>query len=138
MSQSIEAKVAKFMSDHNIKDAARIIFRLEDKDGDGVYSSGYVTLANDPHGLGGGKYHGHRPSPRIDGLKNFNYGHCFGFGDANQVRNWFNRSQRKALREVGCDVYVYETRAPKTGVKRGNKQVVFDKEKASKLGKIIL
>lgn len=135
MSQSIEAKVARFLSDHNVKDAARIIFRMEDSDGRGVYQSSYLSEAKDPHGYGGAS---HRPAPSRDGLRNFNWGHHFGFGDTTQVRNWFNQSQRKALREVGVDVYVYETRAPKTGVKRGNKQLVFDKSKAKKLGTIIL
>lgn len=139
MTNSYAARVAKFIKDNDLEESD-IVFRLEDAKGEGVYQSrkDYISLANDPHGVSGAP---HRPSPSEDRM-GFSHDRDrefrFAFDDFDQMHRWFNRAERKALRAVGCDVYVYEVTKQRGSYRAGKNQVIFKKIAAQKVGKIII
>lgn len=95
-----------------------LIFRVEDKCGNGPYRRGdnLASLLANKHN--GDSSH---PTPILDGIENRQNYFC-GFKDLDQLFNWFN-PYTEILKKAGFAVSVYEI--DKEYVLEGNYQVCF-------------
>lgn len=101
------------------------VFRVEHKErGEGPYNGPYVA--------GGCGYAvGTHPTPKEDGIPYIRPNEHCAFGSPAQMRRWFTVANRKALHSVGYQLAVYAV--PDLFVRRGRKQVVFNKEAAKRI-----
>lgn len=69
-----------------------------------------------------------RPIPLLDGLESFPPSYSFGFESNEQLREWFSWSERACLAHHGYVISVYSVSSRM--IRKGRKQIVFNKKKA--------
>lgn len=105
------------------------VFRVEDKKGDGPYQRGAAARWTDNDVYSTDKH----PVPSQDGLPSlWDMKHYFcGFASMEQLQEWFCPEDRKKLDVAKYQCSVYDV--PIKHMKKGGKQVIFDKSKATLL-----
>lgn len=113
------------------------VYRVVGPDGIGYYFSqnlklelsisdevGYDTAENKPR----------HPLPKHDGIPSFPDHYHFGFGDKNQLKEWFTPDILTAADKRGCMVEIWEV--PPHQVLHGGKQLCFNKGEAKLINKV--
>lgn len=100
-----------------------LIFRIEDKNGNGPYSSSwnYYRSIQKLNGT-------NQPSPYYECIKFKCEQHKFGFIDLNQYQEWFNEKWRFKFKKHNFRLNVYKVF--KKDVLFGKRQIAFDFNKA--------
>ncbi len=101
-----------------------LIYRVENSFGTGPY--------RDPHYANWDPECSHdgdpnRPTPKTEGIA-YDYDMLCAFNSKTQLKRWFTPKERKALSELGFNVYVYDVN--KKYCIKGKKQLVFHKKYA--------
>ncbi len=109
-----------------------IVLRVETQDRKGPYNRLCCEL-----GIGW-ETDGRHPSPSSDfpreALKESlwsDYNWHFGFASEDQLREWFRDDELRQLEQRGARVYLFEV--PAEYVVRGSRQIMFRKDKATRL-----
>ena len=76
------------------------------------------------------------PAPKLDGLESFPKSYSFGFESHKQLREWFSWSERARLARHGYVISVYSVSSRM--IRKGSKQLVFNKKKAKFINKMDL
>ena len=76
------------------------------------------------------------PVPKLDGLESFPRSYSFGFETHEQLRKWFSRSELARLGRNDYVISVYSVSSRM--IRKGSKQIVFNKKKAKFIKEIYI
>lgn len=98
-----------------------------------VYRVEHYTSGDGPYNALGWEDSWHcadngHPAPKFDGLESFPPSYFFGFESHKQLCEWFSRSERACLSRNGYVISVYSVSSRM--IRKGGKQIVFNKKRA--------
>lgn len=113
------------------------LWRVVGKDGKGFYftelKSG-VTMSmavSEDIGRDVGDMNDQHPRPYDDGIRDVEDHHFFAFSSMSQLHDWFDREMFSASCKRGAMLEIWEV--DPSYVKKGRKQVCFERDKATKI-----
>lgn len=105
------------------------VYRIVGQEGRGMYSCALWDTSTN------GEYTERQPGPWQDGITDLTDEHLFGFASKAQLKQWVHKKKwRQAMAELGGKVEVLKV--PNVHTIRGNSQVVFIKDYATKIAEI--